>query len=173
MTPRSAVGVRGGQQRLVLEHRVLIPPAKRGLTISERFWSKVDTSGECWLWMAVRTVSGYGQFTPVHGKRAAAHRWAYAETYGAIPAGLTLDHLCRTRACVKPAHLEPVSVRINVLRGAGRTAILAQQTHCKHGHPFDAVNTYHVPDANMRQCRTCKRLRQREYDRKARVCGKS
>ncbi|MGH9151353.1 MAG: HNH endonuclease [Acidimicrobiales bacterium] len=33
------------------------------------------------------------------------------------PEGLTLDHLCRDRRCVNPAHLEPVTVAENLRRG--------------------------------------------------------
>jgi WhiB family transcriptional regulator, redox-sensing transcriptional regulator len=32
----------------------------------------------------------------------------------------------------------------------------ASKTHCKHGHPFDAANTYYTPDGR-RRCRTCLR----------------
>ena len=28
----------------------------------ERFWSKVDKSGDCWLWTASCARSGYGQY---------------------------------------------------------------------------------------------------------------
>jgi len=33
----------------------------------------------------------------------------------------------------------------------------AVKTHCKHGHPFDAANTYYAPGGD-RRCRTCMRL---------------
>jgi WhiB family redox-sensing transcriptional regulator len=32
----------------------------------------------------------------------------------------------------------------------------ASKTHCKHGHPFNAANTYYTPDGR-RRCRTCLR----------------
>ena len=35
--------------------------------------------------------------------------WAYEFLVGEIPEGLTLDHLCRNKACVMPDHLEPVT----------------------------------------------------------------
>jgi hypothetical protein len=41
----------------------------------------------------------------------------YEALTGSIPADLQLDHLCRVRNCVNPAHLEPVTPRENVRRG--------------------------------------------------------
>jgi WhiB family redox-sensing transcriptional regulator len=32
----------------------------------------------------------------------------------------------------------------------------ADKTHCKHGHPFDAANTYYAPNGE-RRCRACLR----------------
>ncbi len=32
----------------------------------------------------------------------------------------------------------------------------ADKTHCKHGHPFDAANTYYAPSGE-RRCRACLR----------------
>jgi len=70
----------------------------------KRFWSKVDKSGECWLWTASRKPNGYGQFT----KKPLlfyAHRVAYEATYGPIPAGLIVCHRCDNPPCVRPDHL--------------------------------------------------------------------
>ena len=35
----------------------------------------------------------------------------------------------------------------------------ASKTHCKHGHPYNAANTYYTPDGR-RRCRTCLRQAQ-------------
>jgi hypothetical protein len=45
-----------------------------------------------------------------------AHRYAYEWLIGPIPIGLDLDHLCRTRECVNPNHLEPVTRKENIRR---------------------------------------------------------
>ncbi len=82
----------------------------------ERFWAKVDRSGECWLWTGNVYRDGYGQFY-VERRQVRAHRWAYESEVGPIPEGLVLDHLCRVRLCVRPSHLEPVTNRENLLRG--------------------------------------------------------
>ena len=72
--------------------------------IAERFWSKVDKSGECWQWTAGKTADGYGNFKQ-NSKDRYAHRVSYEMSRGEIPSGLVIDHLCRNRACVNPAHL--------------------------------------------------------------------
>lgn len=80
-----------------------------------RFWAKVDRSGgpaACWLWLAGLNIHGYGNIW-WNGSTEAAHRIAYQLTKGEIPAGLHLDHLCMTRSCVNPAHLEPVTAEVN------------------------------------------------------------
>ena len=129
----------------------------------ERFWSKVDTSGDCWLWVGGTSDTGYGSFgCKVDGERVSmnAHRFSWELEHGPVPSGLELDHLCRVRRCVKPAHLEPVTHRENVLRGMGPGAIVGREGRCMRGHEMTAGNTYVVPANSQRQCRRCKRLRQ-------------
>jgi hypothetical protein len=121
----------------------------------DAFWEKVDRRGpdECWPWLGTHATNGYGRAWIDHRRRAPAHRIAYELVRDPIPAGLSLDHLCRNRDCVNPAHLEPVTNRENVLRGVGHTAVNAAKTACKRGHPFDEANTYRAK--GHRYCRTC------------------
>jgi hypothetical protein len=72
---------------------------------------------------------------------------------------LTLDHLCRNKACVNPAHLEPVTNRENVLRGVGLSAENARKTHCKRGHPLSGDNVVVSKGGRKRRCVACERLR--------------
>lgn len=84
----------------------------------ERFWSKVDASGDCWEWTAGVNNRGYGYFHVAVGQSpVGAHRFAYEQLVGPIPDGLVIDHLCRNPPCVNPDHLEPVRFRENLMRG--------------------------------------------------------
>lgn len=120
-----------------------------------RFWSKVDRTDTCWLWTASTDRSGYGQFR-VAGKTVLAHRFAYEAEAGPIPDGLQLDHLCRVRHCVNPAHLEAVTPAVNNLRAPGCISNINRlKTECPAGHPLSGTNLYVFPDGR-RTCRICK-----------------
>jgi hypothetical protein len=126
---------------------------------AERFWSKVDKSGECWTWLGARNDVGYGRHS-FRGRRVMAHRVAYMLTAGDIADGLQLDHLCRNRLCVNPGHLEAVSQYENIMRSEAWSALNNRKTHCVNGHEFTSENTYVRLDRPGRQCRTCVRERQ-------------
>lgn len=125
-----------------------------------RFMAKVDRAGECWVWQA-KLDNGYGLFwigDRETGRSYRAHRVSY-ELFGrTIPEGLTLDHLCRNRACVNPAHLQPVDAVENVMRGESFSARNARKTHCPRGHEYTPENTYIQPQG-WRCCKTCQRAR--------------
>jgi len=125
-----------------------------------RFWAKVDKTDTCWNWTGSLTPGGYSQFSLQGGRvNARGHRVSYEIHCGKVPLGLQLDHLCRNRRCVNPAHLEAVTQRVNTLRGTGPTAVNARATHCKQGHGFTAQNTVVNPRfPRSRTCRECARL---------------
>jgi hypothetical protein len=77
----------------------------RKRTASEKeevFWSRVnkETETECWLWIAAKSRSGYGNFY-----NQGAHRYAYQFAYGDIPKGMVVMHSCDIKLCVNPKHL--------------------------------------------------------------------
>ncbi len=105
-----------------------------GLTTPERFFHYVEFTDTCWLWTGGLT-RGYGSFW-AGGRMVPAHRWAYEFCVGPIADGLEPDHLCDNPPCVLPDHLEPVTHRVNMLRGKRNVvAKCARVTQCPQGHP--------------------------------------
>lgn len=121
--------------------------------LSDRFWSKCvpEPNSGCWLWFASVDAGGYGQIR-IDRRMHTAHILAYRTLVGDYASDLEIDHRCRTRCCVNPAHLEPVTHAVNLLRGIG---FHTRKTHCPKGHAYDAANTRVY--RGMRYCRACKR----------------
>jgi hypothetical protein len=72
---------------------VVMSPPCASLTPTQlaAFWSKVDKSGDCWIWTAARRGLGYGNYRA--GNR----------TYTA--SRLSFLHSCDNPPCVRPSHL--------------------------------------------------------------------
>lgn len=132
-----------------------------------RFWAKValPNANGCMLWLGRPTPADYGQFW-LDGRYLGAHRVSYVLAYGEIPEGLQVDHVkargCVSTMCVAPEHLEAVTQRENIRRGAAgrgpnRAPLLwnARKTHCPQGHPYAGDNLY--AHKGYRYCRTCRK----------------
>lgn len=130
-------------------------------SLAEALFSRLDFTGECWEWKAGRTAAGYGEFGFAREMHY-SHRASYELQHGPIPKGMTVDHLCRNRACARPLHLELVTLAENKRRGMSRNAVNARKTHCLRGHPFEDGNTIRS-SKGFRECRECKRALQRAY----------
>lgn len=141
-------------------------------TMAERFWAKVRKEdherepglGPCWIWTgSVNRKSGYGMFKTGgrlsgtgHRAPTQAHIVACRLAGKTVAEGQEWDHLCRTRACVRPAHLEAVTHRVNVLRGPGLPADYADRTRCAYGHDLTVPDAYYIrPDGRGRSCQQC------------------
>lgn len=122
------------------------------MSLADRFEAKYEPEPNtgCWLWLGSLSWYGYGWIWD--GKRNThAHRVSYELYRGQIPGGLHLDHLCRVRCCVNPAHLEAVTSAENTSRG-----LLGGRSHCKRGHEFTEANSIRRPSRpNERACRQC------------------
>lgn len=129
-------------------------PALTPIATAIRNHTPLLPAGECWPWQGNRKPSGYGRVYIGHSKYALAHRVAYELANGPIPADLTIDHLCRNRSCVNPAHMEAVSRAENTMRGDTLGARNAAKTRCKRGHLLDDANTY-LTRQGWRRCRQC------------------
>jgi len=137
-----------------------MPSSSISHSIDSRFWPRVRKSEGCWQWLGSCTSEGYGSFW-LDGRNRHAHRLSYELLVGAIPEHRQLDHLCRNRSCVNPAHLEVVTRRTNIVRGESPAATRARQTHCIHGHRFDLFNTeFH--QNGTRHCKACRNQRKRD-----------
>jgi hypothetical protein len=127
-----------------------------------------EPNSGCWIWTGRPGVDGYGVVRrSARGPGRAAHRVVYELLVSPIPDGLTLDHLCRTPCCVNPAHLEPVTIRENILRGTCPSAINAKKTHCPKGHPLSGDNLHikRCASGDRRVCRACRLAdKRRRYD---------
>ena len=138
-----------------------------------RFNSKVEPvpwSG-CWIWTGGLFSTGYGQFNRANGRSGGqplqAHRVSYELHIGPIPDGLVIDHMCRQKMCVNPAHLRAVTTRVNAIENSDSwSAVNARKTHCMRGHEFTSENT--LPVRGGRACRECKRADFRRWYRNKR-----
>lgn len=126
--------------------------------LSERLWRRaVIMDNGCWQWTGYTMKNGYGLIE----KHTLVHRLAYELTRGPIPEGLDLDHLCKNRACLNPDHLEAVTRRVNLLRGAHPNMVAARTDMCRRGlHPLSGDNLYVQPDGR-RNCVACRQERTR------------
>jgi hypothetical protein len=122
-----------------------------------RFWIRAgadDPSG-CWLWRGGGLDGdGYCQVRlPPTGRLVYVHRLAFTLLRGPVPLDLTIDHLCRERTCLNPAHMRTVPVAVNA-SARPRVAVCRRA-----GHPYTPENIYVNPQG-YRRCRACRRERE-------------
>lgn len=116
---------------------------------------QVDEEG-CWLWQSYIRPNGYGQAYWESWPRL-AHRLVYTLLVRPLTDTEVLDHLCGKKACVNPAHLEPVTLAENIRRAARAN----RKETCSKGHPIITAAS------GRRRCRECAQGRQRTPEYRA------
>jgi hypothetical protein len=105
----------------------------------DRFWEKVDDSKcidpkACWNWTAAKDPTGYGAFK-VGGKKVGAHVFAYEQSYGPVPDGMEVCHVCDNRSCCRPSHLFAGTRSDNMLDASAKGRLFVPTgVRFKHGN---------------------------------------
>lgn len=124
--------------------------------------SYIEDENGCWISTYSTGSHGYAQigWHAGGGRRlgTTAHRasWVYAND-GQIPEGMTIDHTCKVRRCVNPAHLRLLPNFENARRTAGRDWPSGQ---CANGHP----NSLLYWDGSRYRCRPCMDAARKRYE---------
>jgi hypothetical protein len=124
------------------------------MTIDLKMLIQKGGDAGCWIWLGNINNFGYGRIY-----QRAAHRVVYEALVGPIPENQILHHTCEVKACVNPRHMH-LTTRAEHLTIHDTTHKRTPKTHCKRGHAYDDVNTYHWN--GNRKCRACKRARRSE-----------
>jgi hypothetical protein len=118
-------------------------------TPEEKFWLRVDKSGDCWEWIPPLSEDGYGTFQ-VNYVPWKAHRFAFTITNGPIDDGAEIDHRCHNRGCVRPSHLRPVTDKQNAENRAGAVHSRSQ-TGIRGVYPDKESGKYRVAVGHNRR----------------------
>lgn len=137
-------------------------PSKEQLPTQLQTRIRIDAETGCWLWRVRPNSDGYGSAS-WQGRRRAAHRLIYELLIGPIPEALVLDHLCRVRCCVNPAHLEPVTVAENSRRVTAHLRDGPAPTYAERNRQrrLDPAYQYRERERELRRIATGKRRKAR------------
>lgn len=127
--------------------------------VAELLSAKTIEADGCLIFTGCISSDGYGMMrvkTEEGWRGRKTHRIAWVLRNGPIPEGMVIDHLCGTRGCVNPDHMEIVSQSVNAKRSNRPGA----DTCGKCG------GSDWKPNGASRRCRTCWNAYHREWQRK-------
>ncbi len=143
-----------------------------------RFWTLVENNqgSKCWPWIGSRDKAGYGVwYIRTEGKKKVfykPHRVAFLIMTGSLDPALSIDHLCRNRACCNPAHLQEVTLSVNVKR-VPRNVLLCKRGHHKKPGACTECNTYRQQRWREANPGRAKEIKQTYYKGKGRATRKA
>lgn len=128
---------------------------------------RIDASGRRWIGKMRRPKPhgrGYKQVVLWRGGRPSGfgiHRLVLEAFVGPAPEGMQGCHNDGNPGNNSLANLRWDTPSANQLDSVAHgTHSHARKTHCKHGHAYNASNTYMTPGRGDRQCRACKAARE-------------
>ena len=122
--------------------------------LPELFWNKVEKTETCWFWLGKKD-DGYGRWAPQgESKQYLVHRLSFAVLKQKIESNMQIDHLCKTRHCLNPDHLEQVTTKENTRRGLSGVFNTDPEL-CPHGHEYDGEVPGKAPGSIYKTCSTC------------------
>jgi hypothetical protein len=153
-----------------------MPIETRGwLRAAQLLWEQVTILDDCWCWTGRTIGYGYGQiYIPSRRSNVLVHRLSYELFVGPILDGLFVLHTCDNPPCVRPSHLF-LGTNADNMRDAWKKGRLDMarvgkavrtKSACANGHELDEANTYRRPGSVARECRECRRLYQRDREKR-------
>jgi len=134
--------------------------------VQARAYYNCDMDLDCLISIYSTGSHGYAQVGWTEDgktKTVLAHRAAWEFENGPMPAGMTLDHICKNKRCVNPAHMRVLDNYENARRTAGRDWPLGE---CVNGHSNDHLETF---SGGKTHCGICAREMWKATPRKSRA----
>ncbi|MFJ4997125.1 HNH endonuclease [Microbacterium sp. NPDC088619] len=155
--------MKGQELRPLFSDRV-----KPSATLSERLAIYTRKSEGCWEWMGGHNRFGYARMK-WNGTGTSVYRVVWESEHGPVPRGMHVDHMCRNKGCVNPAHLQVVTPKENgenaslskantsgargVTWSKAHGKWVAQVTHHRRNHYVGLFRTIEEADAAVREKR--------------------